>query len=236
MGVRDGGCDVDLRGSMDHPEIEVMRKKIFGKSKELSIDVLRKHVVDSRTADDTFKICFSLYAMATLLCPTTPRHVDPSYLVAVRDPNALHLNNWASFCFNQLVEGISMFQRTRHTYIGGCLVFLQLFYLDVVAYSLCIVQKSVPPVLTWGMNEAKMVYDRVEESGGFQSESIYVTKRLSGGRTESTTSGSVDVSTGIRTNCWEDLTEVKSDVCAVKSEVNILRSSVREMKPDIMFL
>ncbi|KAK9943204.1 hypothetical protein M0R45_008820 [Rubus argutus] len=236
MGVRDGGCDVDLRGSMDHPEIEVMRKKIFGKSTELNIDVLRKHVVDSRTADDTFKICFSLYAMATLLCPTTPGHVDPSYLVAVRDPNALHLNNWASFCFNRLVEGISMFQRRRHTYIGGCLVFLQLFYLDVVAYSLCIVQKSVPPVLTWGTKEAKMVYDRVEENRGFQSESIYVTKRLSGGRTESTTSGFVDVSTGIRTNFWEDLTEVKSDVCAVKSEVDILRSSVREMKPDIMFL
>lgn len=236
MGVRDGGCDVDLRGSMDHPEIEVMRKKIFGKSTELNIDVLRKHVVDSRTADDTFKICFSLYAMATLLCPTTLGHVDLSYLVAVRDPNALHLNNWANFCFNRLVEGISMFQRRRHTYIGGCLVFLQLFYLDVVAYSLCIVQKSVPPVLTWGTKEAKMVYDRVEESRGFQSESIYVTKRLSGGRTELTTSGSVDVSTGIRTNFWEDLTEVKSDVCAVKSEVDILRSSVREMKPDIMFL
>lgn len=109
MEVRDGGCDVDLRGSMDHLEIEVLRNKIFGKSKELSIDVLRKHMVDSRTADDTFKICFSLYAMATILCPTTPGHVDPSYLVAVRDPNVLHLNNWENFCFNPLVEGISMF-------------------------------------------------------------------------------------------------------------------------------
>lgn len=115
------------------------------------------------------------------------------------------------------------------------MVFLQLFYLDVVAYSLCIVQKSVPPVLTWGIKEAKMVYDRVEESGGFQSESIYVTKRLTGGRTEST-SGSVDVSIGIRTNFWEDLTEVKSDVCVVKSEVDILSLSVCEMKPDIVSL
>lgn len=81
-----------------------------------------------------------------------------------------------------------------------------------------------------------MAYDPVEESGGFQSKSIYVTKRLSGQRIELTTSGSVDVSTKIRTNFWENLTEVKSDVCAVKSEVNILWSSVREMKPDIMSL
>lgn len=156
-------------------------------------------MVDSHTIDDTFKICFLLYAMATLLCPTTPGLVDPRYLVDVRDSNAIHLNNWASFCFNLLIKGISMFKRTRHPLIGGCMVFLQLFYLDVVAYSLCIVQKGVPPVLTWGINEAKMVYDRVEESGGFQSESIYVMKRLTGGRIEST-SRSVDVSTGIRTN------------------------------------
>lgn len=39
MGVRDGGCDVDLRGSMDHPEIVQVSNKIFGNKKELSIDV-----------------------------------------------------------------------------------------------------------------------------------------------------------------------------------------------------
>lgn len=108
MGVRDGGCDVDLRRSMDHPEIVGVRNNIFGNAKELNIDVLRKHVVHSCTADDTFKLCFSLYAMATLLCPTTLGHVDPRYLVVVRDPNAVNLNNWASFCFNHLVEGISL--------------------------------------------------------------------------------------------------------------------------------
>lgn len=235
MGVRDGGCDIDLRGSLDVPDIMDLRKKLFGNTKEISIDVLRKAVVDAKSPDDTFKICFSLYALATVLCPSSPGHVDARYILAVKDPNAIHLNNWATFGFSKLLEGITMFQRTRQPYIGGCLVFLQLFYLDSVAYSLCIVPKSAPPVMTWGINEAKRLYDRVEELGGFHCDNIYVTKRFSGVRSDAPC-GSIDVSTGLKTNFVDDLTQVKADVCGVESNISILRSTVGTMQPDIVWL
>lgn len=235
MGVRDGGCDVNLGGSLDDPDILEIRKKVFGNPKEISIDVLRKIVVEAKTADDTFRICFSLYAMSTLLCPKYPGHVDGRYLSAVKDPNAIHMNNWATLGFTMLLEGISLFQRTRQPYMGGCLVFLQLFYLDAVAYSLCIVPKSAPPVMTWGIKEAKRLYDRVEELGGFHCENIYVTKRFSGARTEAP-SGSIDVSTGMKTNVHDDLTQVKADVCGVESNLTILSSTVGTMQPDIVWL
>ncbi|KAK9903068.1 hypothetical protein M0R45_001284 [Rubus argutus] len=144
-------------------------------------------VVDAKSADDTFKICFSLYALETLLCPSSPGHVDGRYILAVKDPNAIHLNNWATFRFSMLLE------------------------------------------------EAKRLYDRVEDLGGFHCNSIYVTKRFSGVRSDAP-SGSIDVSTGLETNFVDDLTQVKADVCSVESSLSILKSTVGTMQPDIVWL
>lgn len=94
------------------------------------------------------------------------------------------------------------------------LVFLQLFYLNFVTYNLCIVPKSAPPVMTWGINEAKRLYDRVEELGGFHCDNIYVTKRFTGVRSDAP-SGSIDVSTGLKTNFLDDLTQVMADAYGV---------------------
>ncbi|KAM5574346.1 hypothetical protein ABKV19_013696 [Rosa sericea] len=153
--------------------------------------------------------------------------VDPRYLIPLKDPNALGSKNWAKFAFAKLVEGVSSFQATRTGLVGGCILFLQLFYLDVVGNDICIYPKIEKPVMTWSRDDLKRVYEEVESEGGFKSENVRVTKKYFRGNVLSGT-GSVDPSTGIKTTVVDDLSEVRYDVGAVKGDVE--KCTVGELK------
>ncbi|KAK9922336.1 hypothetical protein M0R45_030804 [Rubus argutus] len=155
MGVQDGGSPVDLDGSLDDPDIVELTRKVFG-DKEMSVDVLKNLIHNTKKADDTFRISFSLYALAILLCPSTSDKVDPRFLLPLRDPAAVCKNNWATLCFTKLVERLMLF-KDRSQYLGGCLVFLQLFYLDSIVSTPPTLYKNMVPATAWGKKESKRV-------------------------------------------------------------------------------
>ena len=58
--------------------------------------------MNSSTSDDEFKILFSLFALGTILCPTSAIYINLLYLRALKDTNSIRENNWASQCFTFL--------------------------------------------------------------------------------------------------------------------------------------
>ncbi|PRQ39244.1 hypothetical protein RchiOBHm_Chr4g0423011 [Rosa chinensis] len=154
MNVRDGTCEVDLAGGLDDANIVQLKSMICGSDSEISIDRLRSLVLETESANDIFKISFCLYAIGTLLCPTGDDHVDPRYLLPLREPSTIHSKKWSSYFFMKLVEGVSSNQSRRCLLVSGCIVFLQLFYLDVVAYSQLFRMVMVLNMTTWEHGKA----------------------------------------------------------------------------------
>ncbi|XP_061999041.1 uncharacterized protein LOC133716347 [Rosa rugosa] len=235
MGVMDGGCDVNLEGSTEDPDILGLKSKLSRKEKEITIHGLRRLLIEFESTDDTFKVSFALYALATLLIPVTGIEVDPRYLIPLKDPNALGSKNWAKFAFAKLVEGVSSIQATRTGLAGGCILFLQLFYLDVVGNGIYIYPKIGKPVMMWSRDDLKRVYEKVESEGGFKSENVRVTKKYFRGNVLSGT-GSVDPSTGIKTTVVDDLSEMRSDVGLVKGDIESLKLTVGRLRRAILTL
>ncbi|MDN8963461.1 hypothetical protein Q0P11_14470, partial [Staphylococcus aureus] len=84
------------------------------------------------------------------LSPVTGIHVERRYLIPLKEPNGLCSKNWAKFAFDKLVEGVSLFQGTGIGLAECCILFLQLFYLDVVSNGMFVLSKTVKPVMIWG--------------------------------------------------------------------------------------
>ncbi|KAL6215388.1 hypothetical protein ACLB2K_014819 [Fragaria x ananassa] len=92
--------------------------------------------------------------------------VDPRYLIPIKDSKYMCTKNWAKFAFDKLVEGVLSFQRTEVGLEVVPLLFLQLFYLDVVRNDMIFEKKMLKPVMTWEVTDVKRVVDMVEGLGG----------------------------------------------------------------------
>ncbi|CAL9012526.1 unnamed protein product [Prunus brigantina] len=96
MGVKDGGEEVDFTGSMDDQHIVKVRNSFLGGKKLLKNNELKQIMVGTEEAGDFFKVGFVMFALFTLLCPTTSVYVNLKYLLPLRDSKAIARKNWAS--------------------------------------------------------------------------------------------------------------------------------------------
>lgn len=237
LGLRVGGREIVMEGSVEDPDIVSLQRKIRCYEEKITVHELSRLLLDPeiKCDDDIFKVSFALYVLATLLCPRPGSSVDPAYLIPLKDPNGISSLNWGKFGFSKLVEGVSAFQSTRSGLAGGCLLFLQLFYLDVVGKGGGIPRLRTP-VREWGSKYADTLFEMVEENGGFKSDIVRVTKKPRKPRTcnsFSQVSGSVDGSTGIKVSVVGDLNEAKSEVRCMKGDMELMQSSVGQLEPDM---
>ncbi|KAL6186360.1 hypothetical protein ACLB2K_042480 [Fragaria x ananassa] len=234
MGLRCRGTEVSLPKRVIHdPEVADLQGIIWGVDKEMSIDILRKNVVFSDDPDNLFVVSFVLFALAIMYCPTRAGYVDPRLLLLVKDRKRMRSYNWGRLAFRKLLEEVKLYQNNKPDHVGGCLVFLQLFYLSVIGEKMFIIPKSVPPVMTWGRKESNMIYERVEEKGGFyKTDGIWVTKRYSSVRSTEF-SGSRDYSTGLKTNLVDDMSAMRSHISTAEEKVGVLVNTMYRIGPDI---
>ncbi|CAB4286277.1 unnamed protein product [Prunus armeniaca] len=134
MGVKDGGEEVDFTGSMDDQHIVKVRNSFLGGKKLLKNNELKQIMVGIDEAGDFFKVGFVMFSLCTLLCPTTSVYVNLKYLLPLRDSKAIARKNWASYSFKFLLDSVRSLKENNQVYIGGCLLFHQLFYLDAIAH------------------------------------------------------------------------------------------------------
>ncbi|KAL6189256.1 hypothetical protein ACLB2K_040645 [Fragaria x ananassa] len=105
MGVRNCGTRVELKGCFDVDDMKELQRKLFGDNGDISVDRMKQMIVAREEADDIFKIYFVLYFLTVLLCPNTPDTVDLKFHTALNDASSISSKNWASLCFEHLVDG-----------------------------------------------------------------------------------------------------------------------------------
>lgn len=177
MGIAGGGSNIDNTGSMEDPYFTEFVDTFDGNKNEITIEQLKVIVEDRDEVDYTFRIAFFMYTLATILCPGASKHVDPKLLLPLRDTKVLDMKNWAHFLFQKLIEGLKAFKNNMSDYLTGCIIFLQLFYVDIVGHSTLLVDKGSVPVVAWGNWEVKRLIERVERNGGFDSLTVFVSEQ-----------------------------------------------------------
>ncbi|KAK3219161.1 hypothetical protein Dsin_013131 [Dipteronia sinensis] len=78
--------------------------------------------------DDSWRTKFSITNRGIKLlhlAPAVGEYVDARYLNVLFDVGNINGNNWARWCFDQLVISIHKFKSKSSRYIGGCVLFLE---------------------------------------------------------------------------------------------------------------
>jgi hypothetical protein len=126
-----------ILGLFDKGEkIEISRKQadptLFNLYKEKGDTAITFKYIEERIrreADkDHFTRLFVLYAIGTILAPSSKEFVGSNYLHLVADVSKIKDLNWAIFTLDHLLEHLAMFKKSRRTGLAGNLAFLQVIF------------------------------------------------------------------------------------------------------------
>lgn len=118
-------------------EIKISRKqadrKWFNLYKQEGDTAITFSHLDERipreTDPDHFARMFVLYAIGTVLAPTSKGYVGSNYLELVVNVSRIKGLNWARFTLEHLLENISSFKTNKRTGIAGNLALFQVIFL-----------------------------------------------------------------------------------------------------------
>ncbi|KDO47164.1 hypothetical protein CISIN_1g042830mg, partial [Citrus sinensis] len=123
MGVSDGGMPIQLEG--DRSTVSVYLQKFSATSSGVNIKILSEILRNCRLADDEFKVIFMLFTLCTVLCPPIGVHISSSFLYSLINVDRIRQMNWATFCFNRLMQSIIRYKEDNLAYVGGCVLYLE---------------------------------------------------------------------------------------------------------------
>ncbi|KAJ7970533.1 E3 ubiquitin-protein ligase SIN-like [Quillaja saponaria] len=166
MGLSASGKDVVNSGPDDI--IADLRNSYSATNRGISVRLLEEQLAAPEAGDD-FKRSFVLYALGTLLAPTARLDVSPSFLHFLTNMDLVHQYNWGKFLLDRLVREVSRFRQGRQQAVGGCLLFLQLFYYESISFrgTDTLVPAVVPCLFSWGEEEITEREKREREHGGY---------------------------------------------------------------------
>ncbi|BFG37871.1 hypothetical protein CerSpe_241450 [Prunus speciosa] len=118
-----------------------------------------------------------MFALGTVLCPTSSPSVTGKYLTLLTIPGKIESKNWADHGFNFLREGVRSFKAKKVAYVNGSLLFLQLFYFDSIVHGGVYVDKSLDPIVSWDNNSVWKLIKWVRKQGGFDSPTVRVVSK-----------------------------------------------------------
>ncbi|MFS7890453.1 putative protein-serine/threonine phosphatase [Helianthus anomalus] len=171
MGLPASGKEVVNSGPDDL--VAELRLKYNASNRGISVRFLEERLGQPEAGDD-FKRAFLLYVLGTLLCPTARLDVSPSFLHLLTDMDSIHEYNWAKFLLDRLVREVSRYRQGKQRAVGGCLLFLQLFYYESVAIGgTCEPGPIVVPCVSLWTEEAISEREKQEkELGGYGSGEV----------------------------------------------------------------
>ncbi|CAI9278816.1 unnamed protein product [Lactuca saligna] len=127
MGIKDGVEEIDLK---NHPSKEL--NTLFADSNPCQFTVSNKKIAVHLKSND-MNIATKAYALLSLLrivCAPGRGSLNGKYLNNIDDMNH---KRWATHAIETLVQSIASFQNgkgLKQKYLGGCVLFLQLFYMN----------------------------------------------------------------------------------------------------------
>lgn len=176
MGLPSSGKDIVNSGPDDL--VADLRLKYNASNRGISVRFLEERLGEPEAGDD-FKRAFLLYVLGTLLCPTARLDVSPSFLHFLTDMDSIHEYNWAKFLLDKLVREVARFRQGKQRAVGGCLLFLQLFYYESVAIGgPCELGPVVVPCLSlWTEENISEREKQEKELGGYGSGEVICKER-----------------------------------------------------------
>lgn len=166
MGLSASGKDVVSSGPDDL--VAELRVRYNASNKGISVRFLEEKLAEEDAGED-FKRSFLLYVLGTLLCPTARLDVSPSFLHFLTDMDSIHEYNWAKFLLDKLVREVARFRQGKQRAVGGCLLFLQLFYYESVAIGVPgeLMPVVVPCLSSWTEENISEREKQEKELGGY---------------------------------------------------------------------
>ncbi|XP_059643330.1 uncharacterized protein LOC132285181 [Cornus florida] len=178
MGLAASGKDVVNSGPDDL--IVELRQSYNATNHGISVRLLEERLAAPEAGDD-FKRSFVLYALGTLLCPTARLDVSPSFLHVLTNIDVIHQYNWGKFLLDRLVREVSRFRQGKQRAVGGCLLFLQLFYYESISVRGPCESALVAPCLSsWGEEEITEREKLERELGGYGFGEVMYKERFLG--------------------------------------------------------
>lgn len=74
------------------------------------------------------------------------------------------------------MSGVLSYNAGKDEFMGGCLIFLQLYYFDVVGDEHTGIKKNMTPIMAWGDSQATELVARLEEEGHLKSPTMMRTR------------------------------------------------------------
>ncbi|KAK2663092.1 hypothetical protein Ddye_001666 [Dipteronia dyeriana] len=127
-----GISNIGERISIDRAILDSWRSKFSITNRGIKLVHLDNIMKNNKSAGNDFKVTFCLHMLSTVLASAAGEYVDARYLNVLYDVVSIKGKNWARWCFDQLVTSIQKFQSKSARHIGGCVLFLELFYLHVI--------------------------------------------------------------------------------------------------------
>ncbi|KAG6656780.1 hypothetical protein CIPAW_04G045400, partial [Carya illinoinensis] len=151
------------------------------RSLEICVRLLEERLAAPEAGED-FKRSFVLYALGTLLSPTARLDVSPSFLHFLTNMDVVHQYNWGKFLLDRLVREVSRFRQGKQRAVGGCLLFLQLFYYESISVDGPgpLATAVVPCLSSWGEEEITERERRERELGGYGLGEVICKERCLG--------------------------------------------------------
>ncbi|KAK9229924.1 hypothetical protein WN944_022890 [Citrus x changshan-huyou] len=180
MGVSDGGMPIQLDG--DKSRVAVYLDKFNATSSGINIKILSEFLRNCRQADEDFKVSFMLFTLCSVLCSPIGVHISSSFLFSVIDVDYIRKMNWATFCFDRLMQGIIRYKEEKLAYVGGCVLYLEILYFNSIVYGGIRRDRSICPVALWNGSEIKRLLKWIEKKGGYRSTKFSIIVSPEGGR------------------------------------------------------
>ncbi|BBH09748.1 UB-like protease 1A [Prunus dulcis] len=174
MGLKNTGEDVQLDRPVEDEKVKQLVKSFGGNGKRVLVKGLAEQLEKCENANEDFKVRFVMFALGTILCPTSSPSVTGKYLTFLTIPGKIETKNWADHGFNFLCEGVRSFKAKKVAYVNGSLLFLQLLYFDSIVHGGVYVDKSLDPIVSWDNNSVWKMIRWVIKQGGFDSPTVRV--------------------------------------------------------------
>ncbi|BBN67872.1 UB-like protease 1A, partial [Prunus dulcis] len=104
MGLKNTGEVVELEWLVEDEKAKELVKSFGGNGKRVLVRALAEQLEKCENADEDFKVRFVMFALGTVLCPTSSPSVTGNYLTFLTIPGKIETKNWADHGFNFLCE------------------------------------------------------------------------------------------------------------------------------------
>lgn len=107
MGVKDGGTNIELNVQFEDKELQSLNAIHCRDDGRIRFANTEKCICTMSTVDDSFCVDFVLLALAIKLYHTSCTKLCSKYLMSFVNPSAIKMNNWATFCFDEMLNDVN---------------------------------------------------------------------------------------------------------------------------------